>query len=102
MTKASNSMKIAAKPVNEAPAPRTTTPTEPPAPAIPSKQSMVLSLLQRDQGATLDEMVAATRWLPHTTRAALTGFKKKGHKLESTKADGVRTYRIVAATGEAK
>jgi hypothetical protein len=40
-------------------------------------------------------------WLPHTTRAALTGLKKKGHTVTSTKADGVRTYRRVpAGTGE--
>ena len=45
-------------------------------------------------GATLDEMVTATGWLPHTTRAALTGLKKKGHQLTSEKTDGVRRYRI--------
>jgi hypothetical protein len=30
-------------------------------------------------------MVAATGWLPHTTRAALTGLKKKDHVLERSK-----------------
>ena len=37
---------------------------------------------------------AATGWLPHTTRAALTGLKKKGHAVTSTKTDGARTYRL--------
>ncbi len=73
-----------------------------PVPAVPSKINMVLELLRREQGATLAELVVATNWLPHTTRAALTGFKKKGHKLASTKVDGVRTYRITVAAGEAK
>lgn len=30
-------------------------------------------------GASLDELAGATGWLPHTTRAALTGLRKKGH-----------------------
>ena len=59
-----------------------------------SKSDLVIGLLQRTCGATLDEMVAATGWLPHTTRASLTGLKKKGHQVTSAKADGVRSYRI--------
>ena len=43
-----------------------------------SKISMVADLLRRKGGATLAELVAATGWLPHTTRAALTGLRKKG------------------------
>ncbi len=67
-----------------------------PAPTEPrvNKSDLVIGLLQRTGGATLDEMVAATGWLPHTTRAALTGLKKKGHPVTSEKADGVRHYRI--------
>ncbi len=41
-------------------------------------------------------MVAALGWLPHTTRAALTGLKKRGYAISSDKVDGVRTYRGVA------
>ena len=33
--------------------------------------------------------------LPHTTRAALTGLKKKGHRIERTKVDGVSCYSLV-------
>ena len=69
-----------------------------PTPAI-SKIASVIGLLEREQGATLAEMVEATGWLPHTTRAALTGLKKKGHTVTSTKTDGVRTYRRVQANG---
>lgn len=62
----------------------------------PSKQDRLAALLVRDEGASLDQMVAATGWLPHTTRAALTGLKKKGYAISSDKIDGLRTYRAVA------
>ena len=62
----------------------------------PSKQERLAAMLLRDEGATLDQMIAATGWLPHTTRAAMTGLRKKGYVLESDKANGVRTYRAVA------
>jgi DNA-binding IclR family transcriptional regulator len=39
----------------------------------------VIALLQRDQGATLADLIAATDWLPHTSRAALTGLRKRGY-----------------------
>lgn len=67
-----------------------------PAPAKPSKISSVIALLQREQGATLAEMIEATGWLPHTTRAALTGLKKKGRVLEKSKREDLTCYRIVS------
>ena len=70
-----------------------------PAPAAkaPSKTSTVIGLLARAEGATLPELIEATGWLPHTTRAALTGIRKKGHAVERTKRDGVTCYRIAVA-----
>ena len=65
-------------------------------PKPPSKQQQLAALVVRDEGATLDQMIAATGWLPHTTRAALTELKKKGYVIGSDKIDGVRTYRAVA------
>ena len=62
-----------------------------------SKASAVLGLLRREEGATLAELVAATGWLPHTTRAALTGIKKKGHVVERAKRDDASCYFIRAA-----
>jgi hypothetical protein len=59
-----------------------------------SKSSLLLALLGREEGATLDQMVDATGWQPHTTRAALTGFRKKGLAITSEKLDGVRIYRL--------
>lgn len=53
-----------------------------------TKTDLVLGLLSRSQGASLDQLVAATGWLPHTARAALTGLKKKGHAITSDKVQG--------------
>lgn len=66
-------------------------------PKGPSKNEAVLALLNRSEGASLDQMVEATGWLPHTTRAVLTGFKKKGHSITSEKVEDVRVYRIASA-----
>jgi hypothetical protein len=60
-----------------------------------SKKDLVLGLLRRPDGATLEDLVTATRWLPHTTRAALTGLRKKGHVVEKTKRNDVTCYRII-------
>ncbi|MGE0775292.1 MAG: DUF3489 domain-containing protein [Sphingomonadaceae bacterium] len=63
-------------------------------PVLITKISSVLSLLQRQEGATLDEIVAATGWLPHTTRAALTGLRKKGHLIAKERRNDVTCYRV--------
>ena len=61
-----------------------------------TKIAQVIELLQRGDGATLAELVAATGWLPHTTRAALTGLRKRGYAVGIDRADKVRgsVYRI--------
>jgi hypothetical protein len=63
----------------------------------PSKIASVIALLERPEGSTLAEMVEATGWLPHTTRAALTGLKKKGRTITKDKRDDATCYRIVKA-----
>jgi hypothetical protein len=74
--------------------------TEPLAePAAPSaragtKAALLMDLLSREGGATLDDLTRATGWLPHTVRAALSGLRKKGHTIASEKVDGVRVWRI--------
>ena len=59
-----------------------------------TKAGAVLGLLGREEGATLADLVAATGWLPHTTRAALTGLRKKGHVLEKSKRGDETRYRV--------
>ena len=63
-----------------------------------SKQATVIQMLQRPEGATINQICAATGWQAHTVRGTFAGaFKKKlGLNLTSDKADGgERIYRIV-------
>ena len=67
-------------------------------PVRSTKQGRILELLSRESGARLDELVSATGWLPHTTRAALTRLRQSGHTLIKSKDEEGRTvYRIEAA-----
>jgi hypothetical protein len=66
------------------------------APAATSKIATVLTLLRRPDGATLSELVEATGWLPHSTRAALTGLRKKGHAIAKSARGDVTAYSIAA------
>ena len=62
-----------------------------------SKQETIIGLLQKDKGATIADLQAATGWQPHSVRAALTGLRKKGHDILREKKDGAVTgYRIAA------
>jgi len=65
------------------------------APRQGTKIARVVELLQRDQGANLDELIAATGWLPHTARAALTGLRHRGYdvRLERGETGRVSVYR---------
>jgi len=67
---------------------------------IATKISQVIELLKRPDGSSLEEMSALANWLPHSTRAFLTGLKKKGHDVSSDKVDGVRRYRIVPSVSQ--
>ncbi len=66
------------------------------APREGSKSALVVGLVRRDSGATLAELVTATGWLPHTTRAVLTGLRKRGYAvtLERSGKDRESTYHI--------
>lgn len=68
---------------------------KPTKPAATTKIAAVVVLLERKQGATLDELTAATSWQKHTTRAALTGLRKKAYVIERNKRNNVNCYRIV-------
>ena len=73
------------------------------APRSGSKQALILGLLSREEGATLADLAAATGWLPHTARAALTGLRHKGYALASSKEPGgARTYCITTPPGQAE
>ena len=68
-----------------------------------SKLQTVIQLLSRPEGATIDDMVAATGWQKHTIRSALSHAlaKKRGYEIVSDKPkDGLRIYKIAAAPSE--
>jgi len=77
-------------------------------PRANSKLALLLGLLSRGRGATIAELTAATGWLPHTTRAALTRLRHRGFGLERLKdeAGGASIFRVVPddrrAEGEAR
>lgn len=87
---------VEAADVQGTPAPATPATTSAPKPERQTKSAAVIALLQREEGATLAEMIETTGWLPHTTRAALTGLKKKGHVIDKGKRDDVTCYHIAA------
>ena len=65
------------------------------APRQGSKLAEVIALLFRETGASIEELMTATGWQPHTTRAALSGLRKRGYAIlrERTDEKGL-VYRI--------
>src|SRR5690242_19398090 len=63
-----------------------------------SKTAQVVAMLQRKDGATLEEIMKKMGWQKHTVRGFMAGaMKKAGYDVESFKSDkGDRTYRINA------
>ena len=62
-----------------------------------SKQAKLIEMLMRPKGASIDEIVTAFGWQPHTVRGAIAGALKKklGLNVVSEKSDGRgRIYRI--------
>jgi Protein of unknown function (DUF3489) len=61
-----------------------------------TKLAQVVELLQQDRGASIDELIVVTGWLPHTTRAALTGLRKRGFVTAIDRSDKERgsIYRV--------
>jgi hypothetical protein len=62
-----------------------------------TKAATVRKLLSRNRGATLAELMAATNWQPHSTRAFLSGLRKGGKTLEKeARKNGETAYRLGA------
>jgi len=62
-----------------------------------TKQALLIDLLKRKRGATIDEIVKATGWQPHSVRGAISGTikKKLGLTVISEPAEKRgRVYRI--------
>ena len=65
----------------------------------PSKQEAVIAMLQRPEGATVDEVASVMGWQRHTVRGLFSGTLKKklGLTLASATEERGRVYRIAAA-----
>jgi hypothetical protein len=66
--------------------------------ALPKgKLGALAALLVRPEGASVEDMMAATGWQAHSVRGAMSGGLKKalGFVIESEKAAAGRVYRIV-------
>jgi hypothetical protein len=61
-------------------------------------------MLQSPSGATIAAMMKATSWQQHSVRGFLAGVVRKRLKLklESSKGDGDRVYRIVTGKSDAE
>jgi hypothetical protein len=79
-----------------------------PAPRAGTKQALLIELLRRPEGATVEQIAAATGWQHHTIRGAISGALKRklGLTVEATRTREVgpnkagakgssTTYRIV-------
>ena len=70
------------------PAPRS------PMPRVGTKQAMLISLLRAPEGATMEEIIAATGWLVHTVRGVISGALGKKLGLVVTSANTERRGRV--------
>jgi len=75
-----------------------------PKPAQPTpkvtKLDQLIALLKAPDGATMDEMTAATGWQAHSVRGAMAGaLRKKGLAITSAKTGDIRRWRLVEASG---
>lgn len=68
-----------------------------------TKKAQLIQMLNRKAGADVATISKKLGWLPHTTRAALTGLRKSGFELQSEKPGNGQPsrYRIVASPADA-
>jgi hypothetical protein len=59
-----------------------------------SKQAQLIAMLRRAKGATIDEIVNALEWQPHTVRGAIAGALKKNLGLDVTSEKDEKRGRI--------
>ncbi len=64
-----------------------------------SKLAAVMAMLARDGGVMIDELSAAMKWLPHSTRAVLTGLRKRGVLVARRKMPDTRASAYVIGAG---
>jgi hypothetical protein len=73
-------------------------PAAKPTPRTGTKQAQMIELLKRPEGATVEQIAAATGWQHHTIRGAISGALKKklGLTDEATRAREVGAHKTGA------
>ncbi len=68
-----------------------------------TKKAQLIQMLTRKAGADVTTISEQLGWLPHTTRAALTGLRKAGFEISAEKNDDGKPacYRIIAEPTDA-
>jgi hypothetical protein len=107
--RASRKAKAKSAPADREPEAATGQPTGKPTPRAGTKQALMIDMLKRPEGATVEQIAEATGWQHHTIRGAISGALKKklGLTVEATRTREVgpnktgakgsaTTYRIVA------
>jgi hypothetical protein len=74
-------------------------PSAKPTPRTGTKQALMIEMLKRPEGATVEQIAAATGWQHHTIRGAISGALKKklGLTVEATSA--CRRFRLAKSRG---
>ena len=67
------------------------------APRVGTKQAMLINMLRREHGASIQELVDGTGWQPNTVHSALTTLRKRGCKTSIKLSDRKRRYQITSA-----
>jgi len=68
-------------------------------PRAGSKLALVIAILSTEAGASLKALADMAGWLPHTTRATLTGLRKRGFLIERVKHHELGSvYRIAGGS----
>lgn len=62
-----------------------------------TKKARLIALLSQKGGADVPSLSNTLGWLPHTTRAALTGLRKSGYEITSVKPDNGKPSRYQIA-----
>ena len=61
------------------------------------KLGVLLDAVSRPEGSTLEDLTAASGWLPHTARAAITRLRQRGFEVRIATMGARRAYHLVPA-----
>jgi predicted ArsR family transcriptional regulator len=64
-----------------------------------SKQQRLIEMLKRPKGSSIDEIVEALEWQPHTVRGAIAGALKKKLGLNVTSEKDEKRGRVYKIAG---